>query len=123
MYNTGNTNPLGGPFSTSSQASMASQNAAATSANQVDTVPPAQANQSRRDNSSVTSVRQRTSANQVNRVVSQNGLAGPNGSRTDAGVVQRQPRVTHSSMASLILIWVLAASIAALVCRRLFMIS
>ena len=75
-------------------------------------------NQNAEDRGTASSMRQRTVVNQS--AASQNTMQPV--SQTNS-VVQRQPRITQSSMASLIVLWVLAVSIAALVCRRIFMIS
>lgn len=75
-------------------------------------------NQNAEDRGTASSMRQRTVVNQS--AASQNTMQPV--SHTNS-VVQRQPRITQSSMASLIVLWVLAVSIAALVCRRIFMIS
>jgi len=115
MYNTMNANP---------QTSLAYQNTAATSTvlpNQTGTVP-LPANQNAGDSTTASNVRQRTAVNHS--TVGQNTpLPTGNVSQGNNSVVQRQPRVTQSSMASLIVLWVLAVSIVALVCRRLFMVS
>ena len=115
MYNMMNANP---------PAAQAYQNTAAPSTvlpNQTGTVP-LPANQNAGDSSTASSVRQRTAANHS--TVGQN-TPPPTGniSQGNNSVVQTQPRVTQSSMASLIVLWVLAVSIVALVCRRLFMVS
>lgn len=115
MYNMMNANPL---------AAQGYQNTAAPSTvlpNQTDTVP-LPANQNAGDNTAARSVRQRTAVNHS--TVGQNTpQPAGNVSQTNNSVVQTQPRITQSSMASLIVLWVLAVSIIALVCRRLFMIS
>lgn len=115
MYNMMNANP---------QASQAYQNTVATSTvlpNQAGAVP-LPANQNAGDSTTASSVRQRTAVNHS--TVGQNTpLPTGNVSQGNNSVVQRQPRVTQSSMASLIVLWVLAVSIVALVCRRLFMVS
>ena len=115
MYNMMNANPL---------AAQAHQNTAPPSTvlpNQTGSVP-LPANQNAGDSGTASSVRQRTAVNHS--TVGQNTppLAG-NLSQGNSSVIQTQPRVTQSSMASLIVLWVLAVSIAALVCRRLFMVS
>ena len=115
MYNMMNANPL---------AAQAYQNTAAPSTvlpNQTGTIP-LPANQNAGNGSAASSVRQRTAVNHS--TVGQNTpLPAGNTSQGNNSVVQRQPRVTQSSMASLIVLWILAVSIAALVCRRLYMIS
>ena len=115
MYNMMNANPL---------AAQGYPNAAAPSTvlpNQTGTVP-LPANQNAGDSSTASSVRQRTAVNHS--TVGQNTpLPAGNSSQGNNSVVQTQPRVTQSGMASLIVLWVLAVSIVALVCRRLFMVS
>ena len=114
MHNMMSANPL---------AAQAYQNtgAAPSTPNQTGTVP-LPANQNAVDSSAASSVRQRSAVNHS--TVGQNTpLPTGNISQGDNSVVQTQPRVTQSSMASLIVLWVLAVSIVALVCRRLFMVS
>ena len=114
MYNMMNANPL---------VAQGYQNTAGPSTvlpNQTDNVP-LPANQNAGDSSAASSVRQRTVVNQS--TVGLNTQPAGNVSQTNNSVLQTQPRITQSSMASLILLWVLAVSIIALVCRRLFMIS
>ena len=116
MYNMMNTNPL---------AAQGYQSAAAAPStvlpNQTDTVP-SPTNQNSGSGSAASGVRQRTA---VNHSTAGQNTPQPVGnvSPTNNSVVQRQPRITQSSMASLIVLWVLAVSIIALVCRRLFMIA
>lgn len=75
-------------------------------------------NQNTGDRGTDSGMRQRTVVNQG--AASQNMVQPVSQANS---VVQRQPRITQSSMASLIVLWVLVVSIAALVCRRIFMIS
>ena len=75
-------------------------------------------NQNTGDRGTDGGLRQRTVVNQS--AASQNMMQPVSQANS---VVQRQPRITQSSMASLIVLWILAVSIAALVCRRIFMIS
>lgn len=119
MYNMANTNPL---TAQGYPTAATSQNSATT--NQAVTVQTP-ANQNVGVNESASSVRQRTSVNQS--TASQNAppsapIAG-NASQNNSAVVDTQPRITQSSMFSLIVLWVLAVSIIALVCRRLFVVS
>ena len=115
MYNMMNANPL---------AAQAHQNTAPSSTvlpNQTGPVP-LPANQNAGASSAASSVRQRTAVNHS--TVGENTPPPTgNGFQVNNPVVQTQPRVTQSSMASLIVLWVLAVSIAALVCRRLYMVS
>jgi len=115
MYNMMNANPL---------AAQAHQSTAASSSvlpNQTGSVS-LPANQNAGASSTASSVRQRTAVNHST-VVQNTPLPTGNTSQGNNPVVQTQPRVTQSSMASLIVLWVLAVSIVALVCRRLFMVS
>ncbi|KAJ7363415.1 Ubiquitin-conjugating enzyme E2 J1 [Desmophyllum pertusum] len=114
MYNMMNTNPL---------AAQGYQNNAAPSTvlpNQTETVP-IPANQNAGEGGAASSVRQRTAANHSTAGQSTPQPVG-HASQTNS-VIQTQPRITQNSMASLIVLWVLAVSIVALVCRRLLMIS
>lgn len=115
MYNMMNANPL---------AAQGYQNTAAPSTvlpNQTGAIP-LPANQNAGDSGAASSVRQRTAVS-LSTVGQNSPLPTGNISRGNNSVVQTQPRVTQSSMASLIVLWILAVSIVALVCRRLFMIS
>ena len=122
MYNMTNMSPLTTQGYPSYPTAATSQNSATT--NQATTFPTP-ANQNAGVNGHASSVRQRTSVNQS--TASQNAppsapIAG-NASQNNSAVVDTQPRITQSSMFSLIVLWVLAVSIIALVCRRLFVVS
>ena len=122
VYNMANTNPLTAQGYPSYPTAATSQTSATT--NQAITVPTP-ANQNAGVNENASSVRQRTSVNQS--AASQNAppsapIAG-NASQNNSAVVVTQPRITQSSMFSLIVLWLLAVSIIALVCRRLFVVS
>lgn len=95
-----------------------------TSPNQAETVL-ASSNQNTENNSTASNVRQRTAVSQS--TVGQNSpqaapVAG-SPSQNNPIVVDNGPRITQSGMFSLIVLWVIAVSIIALICRRLFVVS
>ena len=121
MYNMMNANPLAAQSYASYPAAVVNQNSA--SPNLAETVPTP-ANQNTGDNSGTSNVRQRTAVNQstASQNTPQPAPIVASASQSNS-VVVTQPRITQSSMFSLIVLWVLAVSIIALVCRRLFVVS
>ena len=121
MYNMMNSYPPTAQGYASTPATTVNQNF--TSPNQAETVTSS--NQNTGNNSTASSVRQRTAVSQS--TVGQNSpqAAPVAGSpfQNSPVVVDTRPRITQSSMFSLIVLWVLAVSIIALVCRRLFVVS
>lgn len=122
MYNTANSYPLTAQGYASFPAATGNQNAALP--NQSETVST-QPDQNAGNHSGTSNVRQRNVDSQS--AVSPNGTQSApvvgNTSPSNSVVVDTRPRITQSSMFSLIVLWVIAVSIIALVCRRLFVVS
>ena len=122
MYNTMNSYPPTAQGYASYPATAVNQTV--TSPNQAETVPTS-SNQNTGNNGTASGVRQRTAASQstVGQNSSQAAPVAGSPSQNNPVVVDTRPRITQSSMFSLIVLWVLAVSIIALVCRRLFVVS
>lgn len=120
MYNMMNSYPPTAQGYASYPATTVNQNF--TSPNQAETTS---SNQNTGNNSTASNVRQRTAVSES--TVGQNSpQAAPvvgSPAQNNPVVVDTRPRITQSSMFSLIVLWVLAVSIIALVCRRLFVVS
>lgn len=85
-----------------------------------------QSNQTTWNDSGSNSVRQRTAVSQTG--VGQNMVQAPanvgsTSQNNSASVIDTQPRITQSSMFSLVVLWLIAVSIIALICRRIFVVS
>ena len=122
MYNMMNSYPPTAQGYASYPATAVNQNF--TSPNQAQTVLTS-SNQNTGNNSTASNVRQRTAVNQA--TAGQNSpqaapVAG-SPSQNNPVVVDTRPRITQSGMFSLIVLWVIAVSIIALVCRRLYVVS
>lgn len=81
-------------------------------------------NQNSSVNAGASGIRQRTAANQSFPTQNTQPASVAGGvPQTHSVVVNTQPRISQSGMFSLIFLWLLAVSIIALVCRRLFVVS
>ena len=123
MYNMMNTNALAAQGYMSYPGAATSQTP--TSPGQAGSVPTP-TNQNTAENAGASSIRHRTAVNQSTAAQNTPQPASVVGSASQTNsviVVDAQPRITQSGMFSLIVLWVLAVSIIALVCRRLFVVS
>lgn len=120
MYNMMTANPSAAQGYASYAGPVTSHNTVSSS--QAESAPAT--NQNSSVNAGASGIRQRTAANQSFPTQNTQPASVAGGvPQTHSVVVNTQPRISQSGMFSLIFLWLLAVSIIALVCRRLFVVS
>lgn len=121
MYNMMTVNPSAAQGYASYAGPVTSQNTVSSS--QAGSAPAT--NQNSSVNAGASGIRQRTAVNDHSSPAQNTQPASVAGHvpQTHSTVVNTQPRISQSGMFSLIVLWLLAVSIIALVCRRLFVVS
>lgn len=125
MYNPMNSYPPSSQGYISYPAPVDNQNSVSSSQAQSVTTP---SSQNAGNDSSSSNIRQRTTVSQTAMGQNNNIMPGApvveNTSQSNsATVVDTQPRVTQGNILSLVVLWLLAVSIIALICRRVFVVS
>ena len=125
MYNPMNSYPPSSQGYISYPAPVDNQNSVSSSQAQSVTTP---SSQNAGNDSSASNIRQRTTVSQTAMGQNNNIMPGApvveNTSQSNsATVVDTQPRVTQGNILSLVVLWLLAVSIIALICRRVFVVS